>query len=159
MEPRWLTLAMVKGLHLLSIAAAGGPAGLRDEGLLQSAIDAPRNLYLYGDDPSIQDLAARYCVGIIGNHPFIDGNKRAGILATATFLDLNDYLFHPDEAEGARIIISLAAREIDERGFAGWVSDFTIRKTSRIRHQGANVTGASERGSTSKAFTVSDTPV
>ena len=129
MEPKWLTVPMVKGLHLLSIAAAGGAAGIRDEGLLQSAIDAPRNLYSYGDNPSIQDLAAHYCVGIIGNHPFLDGNKRAGILATAVFLDLNGFLFRPDEAEGARIVISLAAGEIEERLFGGWVSDFTIRKS------------------------------
>ena len=129
MEPRWLTVRVVKGLHLLSIAAAGGAAGLRDEGLLQSAIDAPRNLYSYSDNPSIHELAAHYCVGIIRNHPFMDGNKRAGILATATFLDLNEYLFRPDEAEGARIVIALAAGEIDERGFAGWVTDFTIRRT------------------------------
>jgi len=129
MEPRWLTVAMVKGLHLLSIAAAGGGAGLRDEGLLQSAIHGPRDLYSYGDGPSIQDLAARYCVGIIGNHPFLDGNKRAGILATAVFLDLNDYLFRLDEAEGTRIVIALAAGEIGEPAFAGWVTDFTIRKS------------------------------
>jgi len=128
MQPNWLTLGIVKGLHLHAIAVAGGSTGIRDEGLLQSAIERPRNLFFYGDSPSIQDLAASYCIGIIRNHPFIDGNKRTGILATAVFLDLNDYVFRPDEVEGARIVLALAASDMDESVFASWVADFSIRK-------------------------------
>lgn len=129
MEPRWLNLGIVKGLHLHGIAAAGGATGIRDEGLLQSAIDRPRNLYAYDDDPSIARLAATYCTGIIRNHPFIDGNKPTGILASAVFLDLNGYAFRPDEAQAANIVLALAARGIDESAFADWIADFTIRKT------------------------------
>ncbi len=129
MEPKWLTIEIVKGLHLSAIAAAGGSAGIRDEGLLQSAIDRPRNFEAYGDAPSIHRLAAAYCYGIVRNHPFIDGNKRAGILATAVFLDVNGYAFRPDEAEAVKIVLALAASEIDEAVFADWISDFTIRKT------------------------------
>lgn len=129
MEPNWLTPGVVKGLHLHAIAVAGGSTGIRDEGLLQSAIERPRNLYVYGDNPSIHDLAANYCIGIIRNHPFIDGNKRTGILATAVFLELNDYVFRPDEAEAARIVPALAASDMDESVFAGWVADFSMRKT------------------------------
>lgn len=128
-EPVWLTLGVVKGLHLQAIAAAGGSTGIRDEGLLESAIERPRNLYFYGDQPSIHDLAAGYCIGIVRNDPFIDGNKRTGILAAAVFLDLNGYIFRPDEAEAATIIIALAAGQVDEQAFAAWVADFTVRKT------------------------------
>jgi death-on-curing protein len=126
---KWLTPEIVKGLHLQSIAAAGGSAGIRDEGLLQSAVDRPRNLHVYGDAPTVHSLAAAYGFGIVRNHPFIDGNKRAGILATAVFLDVNGYAFRPNEAEAVKIVLALAAREIDEAVFADWISDFTIRKT------------------------------
>ena len=129
MEPKWLTLGIVKGLHLQAIAAAGGSTGIRDEGLLQSAIDRPRNLFAYDDNPTIHSLAASYCFGIVRNHPFIDGNKRTGILASAVFLDLNGYAFRPDEAEAANIVIALAASDMDERVFSGWIADFTVRKT------------------------------
>lgn len=129
MEPKWLTLGIVKGLHLQAIAAAGGSTGIRDEGLLQSAIDRPRNHYAYGDDPTIHSLAAHYCFGIVRNHPFIDGNKRTGILASAVFLDLNGYAFRPDEAEAANIVIALAASDMDEGVFSAWIADFTVRKT------------------------------
>lgn len=131
MEPKWLTPAIVKGLHLHAIAAAGGSTGIRDEGLLQSAIDRPRNLYASGDggEPSIHTLAAGYCAAIIRNHPFIDGDKRTGILASAVFLDLNGYAFRPDEVQAAHIVLALARRDVDESALAAWVADFTIRKT------------------------------
>lgn len=119
---------MLKSIHLQAIAAAGGSEGIRDDCLLESALDRPRNLHAYGDTPSLPQLAAAYGHALIRNHPFIDGNKRAGILAVAVFLDLNGYRFCPDEAEAANIVIALAAGEIDESVFAGWVADFTIRR-------------------------------
>ena len=128
-EPKWLTAGIVKGLHLQAIAAAGGATGIRDEGLLQSAIDRPRNLFAYRDSPPLHELAAAYCFGIIRNHPFIDGNKRAGILASAVFLDLNGYALRPDEAEAVNIVLALAAGEIDESVLSAWIADFTTRKT------------------------------
>lgn len=78
MDPKWLTVAMVKAIQAQSVALYGGPGGIRDEGLLESALDRPRNLHAYGDDPSLYELAAAYCMGIIGNHPFIDGTSAAG---------------------------------------------------------------------------------
>ena len=128
-EPKWLTAGIVKGLHLQAIAAAGGATGIRDEGLLQSAIDRPRNLFAYRDSPPLHELAAAYCFGIIRNHPFIDGNKRAGILSSAVFLDLNGYALRPDEAEAVNIVLALAAGEIDESVLSAWIADFTTRKT------------------------------
>lgn len=129
MAVKWLTLEMVKGLHLQSIAAAGGSPGIRDEGLLQSTVDRPRNIHAYSDAPSMHALAAAYGFGIIRNHPFVDGNKRAGILATAVFLDINGYAFRPDEAEAVNVVLALAASEIDEEVSANWIADFTTRKT------------------------------
>ncbi len=92
-------------------------------GLLESALDRPRNLYAYGDDPTLFDLAAAYCTGIVKNPPFIDGNKRTGDLTARAFLFRNGYLFEPDEADEVNTIIALAAGEIDEDVLARWISD------------------------------------
>ena len=129
MAVKWLTPEIVNGLHLQAIAAAGGSPGIRDEGLLQSAVDRPRNIDAYGDAPTIHQLAAAFGFGIVRNHPFIDGNKRAGILASAVFLEVNGYAFRPDEAEAVRVVLALAASDLEERVFAEWIADFTIRKT------------------------------
>ncbi len=128
MEPRWLALATVRAIHAESVAAHGGSAGIRDVGLLESALDRPRNLLAYGDDPTVFDLAAAYCSGIVGNHPFVDGNKRAGLLAAVAFLDLNGYVFRPAETDAATVIMALAAREIDEAALAAWIEKFSEQK-------------------------------
>ena len=129
MAVKWLTAEIVKGLHLQAIAAARGSEGIRNEGLLQSAVDRPRNVDAYGDAPTIHQLAAAYGCGIIRNHPFIDGNKRAGILATAVFLEVNGYAFRPDEAEAVQAVLALAAGNLEEHVFSEWIGDFTTRKT------------------------------
>ena len=123
MEPKWVTLAMVRAVHAESIARFGGTAELRDQGLLESALDRPRNLFAYSEDPSVTELAAAYCSGIVRNHPFVDGNKRAGILAAVMFLDLNGLDFAPDEAEAYTIILALAAGDIDEDALAVWIAE------------------------------------
>ena len=123
MEPVWLTIEIVRAIHAESAAEFGGDAELRDPGLLESALDRPRNLLAYGDDPSIYELAAAYCTGIVRNHPFIDGNKRAGVLAAAVFLDLNGFEFRPAEAEVVTVIMVLAAGEIDDTIVAQWLAD------------------------------------
>ncbi len=122
-EPKWLRKEMVIGLHAMAVAEFGGSPGLRDEGLLESALDRPRNLFAYGDDPSVFDLAAAYCAGIVKNHPFIDGNKRAGDLAIRAFLRLNGQLYEPEEAEEVVMIVALAAGEIDEDALAVWIGE------------------------------------
>ncbi len=128
MEPKWLTQDMVHALHAEAIAAFGGSPGLRDAGLLESALDRPRNLFAYGDDPSIFDLAAAYCAGIVKNHPFIDGNKRTGLLSVRAFLFRNRVLFEPEERDEVTIMVALAAGEIDEAALATWFAEYSDRR-------------------------------
>ena len=122
-EPKWLTKDMVLALHAMSVAEFGGSAGIRDDGLLESALDRPKNLFAYGDDPSIFELAAAYGAGIIKNHPFLDGNKRAGDLAIRAFLRRNGYLYEPGEADEVVMIMALAAGEVDETALARWIAE------------------------------------
>ncbi|MFP6742433.1 MAG: type II toxin-antitoxin system death-on-curing family toxin [Alphaproteobacteria bacterium] len=127
-EPKWLRKDMVLALHAMSIAKFGGTEGIRDEGLLESALDRPRNLFAYGDDPSIFAMAAAYCAGVVKNHPFLDGNKRTGDLTIRSFLRLNGYLHEPSEAEEVVMIVALAASEIDEEALAAWISENSTPK-------------------------------
>jgi len=128
MEPKWLTVDIVRALHAEGVAHFGGSAELRDGGLLESGLERARNLHTYGDDPSQFDLAAAVCAGIVKNHPFVDGNKRAGALAAAVFLDFNGYDLHPPEVEVVTMIMGLAAGEIDEEVLARWISENSIPK-------------------------------
>ena len=125
MEPKWLTVDMVRSLHTVSAAGFGGTRELRDEGLLESALQRPRNLHAYGEDPTLFDLAAAYCAGIVKNHLFVDGNKRAGALAATAFLDLNGYDFRPPEAEVVTVIMALAGGELEENSLVRWFSDYS----------------------------------
>ncbi len=128
MEPKWLTVQLVQAIHSQAVAEFGGSHGVRDMGLLESALDRPRNLYAYGDDPILFDLAAAYCTGIVKNHPFIDGNKRTGDLSARAFLFRNGYLFEPDEGDEVNIIVALAAGEIEEDVLAQWMSENSTPK-------------------------------
>lgn len=127
-EPVWLTVDIVRAIHSEAVVSFGGSAGVRDVALLESALDRPRNLFAYGQTPTIFDLAAAYCAGIVRNHPFVDGNKRAGALAAAVFLDLNGYELTPNEAELAVVILALAAGEMDEEALAAWLRENCTRK-------------------------------
>ena len=129
MEPKWLTVEMVRALHAEGVASFGGSAELRDGGLLESGLERARNLHAYGDDPSLFDLAAAYCTGIVRDHPFVDGNKRTGLLAAVAFLDRNGYRLAPDEAEIVIVIIGLAAGEADDTVLARWLADNATRKS------------------------------
>ncbi len=128
MEPKWLTVDMVRALHAEGVARFGGAAELRDGGLLESGLERARNLQAYGDNPNHFDLAAAVCAGIVKNHPFVDGNKRAGALAAAAFLDLNGYDFRPPEVEVVTMIMGLAAGEIEEDALAQWMSENSTPK-------------------------------
>ncbi len=116
---------MVMALHAETVAAFGGSPGLRDIGLLESALDRPRNLYAHGDDPPLFDLAAAYCAGIVKNHPFIDGNKRTGLLSARAFLFRNGYLFEPEERDEVTIMVALAAGEIEEAALTAWFAEYS----------------------------------
>lgn len=119
-EPRWLTPEMVRALHDQAVALFGGSTGLRDPGLLESALDRPRNLFAYGNDPSLFDLAAT-CAAIVRNHPFVDGNKRAAAMAALVFLHVNGAprLPEPDELEHATLAI--AAGQMSKEDAVRWM--------------------------------------
>jgi death-on-curing protein len=114
---------MVEAFHGESIARFGGTDGIRDEGLLESALAKPQNQFSYRPEATVFELAAAYGIGIVGNHPFVDGNKRAGLLAAQVFLALNGYRLEPEEAEIVHIIVGLAAGEVDESELANWLQD------------------------------------
>ena len=127
-EPKWLTVQLILAIHSQAVAEFGGSQGVRDPGLLERALDRPRNLFAYGNDPTLFDLAASYCIGIVKNHPFVDGNKRTGDLAARAFLFRNGYFFEPREAEEVIMIIGLAAGEVDEDALAQWISENSTAK-------------------------------
>ena len=118
----WLTSDLVQAIHARQLKLFGGPSGLRDEGALESALGRPVNRVAYGE-ADLAELAAAYAFGIAKNHPFIDGNKRAALLALVVFLGLNDIDFVTDEAEAVVMIRGLAAGEIEEAGLARWIRD------------------------------------
>jgi death-on-curing protein len=121
-EPFWLSSQMIVAIHDEQLAIHGGAAGLRDEGMLESALDRPRNKWTY-EQAELAELAAAYAFGIARNHPFVDGNKRTALLALFTFLGVNDIEFDVPEAEAASIILSLAAGEVSEESLARWIRD------------------------------------
>lgn len=116
----WLGRELILAIHDEQIARHGGASGLRDSGLLDSALARPLNLAGYGE-PDTAELAAMYAVGIARNHPFIDGNKRAAFMAMVLFLALNGMAFDPPEVEATMTMLAMAAGEIDDAAFVAWV--------------------------------------
>jgi len=121
-EPFWLTRDIIVAIHDEQLAVHGGASGLRDDGMLASALDRPRNRLLY-EQAELPELAAAYAFGIARNHPFVDGNKRTSLLALYTFLGVNGIDFVVPEAEAAAIILSLAAGEVSEESLTRWIRD------------------------------------
>ena len=118
----WLELAAVEAMHGEQLAENGGAAGTRDAGLLESAITRPLNAANYGE-PDMAELAALYALGIVKNHPFIDGNKRTAYVALETFLALNDRAFPVSDAEAVVAMLDMAAGEMTEEEFTAWVRE------------------------------------
>ncbi len=123
--PKWLKQSVIETLHDMQIAEHGGLPGIRDKGLLSSALARPQNLYEYAS-VSIYQLAAAYAFGLVKNHPFNDGNKRTALLAAYTFLKINNMTLTAPEAETTAMVIALAAGEIDEDGFADWLQKYAV---------------------------------
>jgi len=119
-QPEWILRATVLALQELLIAGFGGGAGIRDEGLLDSALGRPENLFAYGK-PTLAELAAAYAYGLVKNHPFVDGNKRIGFAAAATFLQINGRILTASEADAVIQTLALAAGEIGEQEYACWL--------------------------------------
>lgn len=121
---RWISKSALLLLHGESLAEHGGGAGLRDEGLLDSALGRPLNLVAYADPaqpPDVAALAASYTIGLAKNHPFVDGNKRAAFLATGLFLYLNGYRLDTSQADATMTMLAAAAGDATEDEFAAWV--------------------------------------
>lgn len=121
-EPRWLTETQVIRIHDEQLAIFGGPAGLRDAGALASAVGRPRNKWAC-ENADFAALAAAYAFGIVRNHAFVDGNKRAAFLAMVVFLRKNGIAFSPPEPNSVAAMLALSAAEIDEDGLARWIRD------------------------------------
>jgi death-on-curing protein len=129
-QPLWVARQTVDALHPVLLAEHGGAPGLRDEGLLESALARPRQIFAYSDCDLLQ-LGAAYVAGIVKNHPFIDGNKRTGFMTGYVFLERNGLHFTASEAEAAQAVVELAAGTIDETGFALFLRDHVKRARKR----------------------------
>jgi death-on-curing protein len=120
MSGRWISKAALVLLHDESIAEHGGLPGLRDEGLLESALARPVNLTAYGE-PDLAEVAAAYGMGLAKNHAFVDGNKRVAFLAVGLCLALNGHRLVATQAEATLTMLAVADGSLDEAAFAGWL--------------------------------------
>jgi death on curing protein len=121
-EPTWILDKAVEAIHLRQIAEHGGSPGIRDKGLLSSALARPKNLFAYGNPkPDIALLAASYAFGIIKNHPFIDGNKRTAYVVCLTFLSRNRNSLTATEADKYIAFLSVAEGSMGEEELAAWI--------------------------------------
>jgi len=125
----WLEERDVLTIHERLLALDGGASGLRDKTLLSSTLARPRQQLAYALDADIIGMSAAYAAGIIGNHPFVDGNKRTGFVAGILFLELNGYRFTASEEDAARAVLSLAGRAMDEEGFVTFLRANAITET------------------------------
>ena len=121
-EPIWLDVEIMIDLHAEQLALFGGPDGIRDQGMLESALGRPINKFTYGET-DLAALAAAYGYGIARNHLFVDGNKRAAFGAIIVFLGLNDIDFLVPPESATAMILALAAGEVNEEGLTRWIRD------------------------------------
>jgi death-on-curing protein len=135
-EPIWLIKSAVIAVHDMMIARFGGSAGIRDEGLIDSALARPANKYHYDNDADLTKLAAAYADGIVQNHPFVDGNKRTGFIAAYMFLDLNGFKLIADEVSATAMTLSLAASEIDAEDYGTWLAGNIEMGTDKLTSEG-----------------------
>jgi death on curing protein len=122
---KWLPKGAVLAMHARQLAEHGGGTGIRDEGLLESALQRPQNKFEY-EQPDIADLAAAYAYGIARNHPFVDGNKRTALVASRTFLLLNGYQITASKEERVRTFLALASGTLSEPDLAEWFRTYKV---------------------------------
>jgi death on curing protein len=120
--PEWLDIDIVLDIHAEQLALFGGGDGLRDRGLLESALARPLNKFAYGET-DLAALAAAYAFGIARNHPYVDGNKRAAFASLIVFLGLNGIDFDAPPEEATAVILELASGKLEEEGLARWIRD------------------------------------
>lgn len=119
-KPTWITREECVAIHEMMLSQHGGLAGVRDEGLLESALSRPQNLFTYAS-PAPAEMAASYAAGIILNHPFLDGNKRTGFVVAAVFLEVNGYVLTASEESVVENTLALAAGKLKEKDYAQWL--------------------------------------
>jgi len=117
----WVLESVALAIHEAQLAEHGGISGVRDAGLLSSAMARPQNLAAYGDRPDATDLATAYAFGLSRNHPFLDGNKRTAFVVMELFLNLNGWTLKADEAECISTMLSLGAGDLPEKNLATWL--------------------------------------
>lgn len=122
-EPRWLGRLVIDAAHHLTIRDQGGVHGLRDEHLLESALARPRQRWSFDPTVTIAELAAAYLFGLVRNHPYVDGNKRVGLIAMVAFLRRNGCHLHAGEVEVTSVVLDVAASRLEEPDLARWVEE------------------------------------
>lgn len=128
-EPRWIAKEALLLLHAESLAEHGGLEGLRDEGLLDSALARPRNLYVYDVAADLAHFTAAHGVGVARNHPFADGNKRAAFMSIGLFLGLNGKRLVADQVDAVNVMLAVASGELAESELAAWIRKHMKRRT------------------------------
>jgi death-on-curing protein len=121
MEWIWIADSVVLAVHEAQLAEHGGMVGIRDEGLLASALARPRNAQAYGEEPDAASLAAAYAFGLSRNHPFLDGNKRTAFVVMELFLNLNGWNLNAEDADCISTMEALASGRVGENAFAEWL--------------------------------------
>jgi death-on-curing protein len=121
-QPAWVTYDQVIAMHSRQLRRFGGAPGLRDDGMLRSAIERPTNKWHY-EQAGLAELAASYAFGLAKNHAFVDGNKRIAFMTMMVFLRKNGVRFSPDQAQATTMMIALAAGEVSEESLARWLRD------------------------------------
>jgi death on curing protein len=121
-EPAWVTYDQAIAIHSRQLRRFGGAPGLRDDGMLRSALERPANKWRY-EQAGLVELAAAYAFGLAKNHAFVDGNKRIAFMAMMVFLRKNGIRFAPDQAQATAIMLALAAGEVSEQSLARWIAD------------------------------------
>ena len=124
-EPNWITKDILLAVHAELLNRFGGLSGIRDEGLLDSALNRPQHLFSYGC-PTLFQMAASYSHGIVKNHPFLDGNKRTGFMSAYIFLGVNGWSLEAPEEEAVLETLALAVSETSEEAYAAWLERTSV---------------------------------
>ena len=124
----WVLESIVLAIHDAQLAEHGGIAGVRDEGLLASALARPHNLEAYGNNPDAASFAATYAFGIARNHPFLDGHKRTAFVVMELFLNLNGWNLDADDADCIATMQALAAGELGEKALTNWLRKHMVKE-------------------------------
>jgi death-on-curing protein len=130
-EPLWIDERDALAIHDRLLALHGGAIGVRDRGLLESALARPRQHHSYAKTSDVVEMAALYTAGIVRNHPFIDGNKRTGFVIGVLFLELHGFDFTASEADATQAVMALASGTLDEAAFTAWLRENAKAKRGR----------------------------